>query len=212
MSNFGKRVFAWFLAHGSHRFEPLVLARKRQLFASLRGTVLELGPGAGPNLTLLPEAVRCWIGLEPNHYLFPYLRPALDNATPQSATLLCGRAEQIPLRDGSVDAVLSSLVLCSVIDLRRVLNEVLRVLRPGGALIFMEHEAAPAGSPARRLQGALSPFWQYFADGCHPDREISAALREAGFAGLNIEHFRGPVPVVRPFIQGRAEKNAGHGS
>ena len=114
---------------------------KRSLFADLRGTVLEIGAGKGANFGLLPGQVR-WVGLEPAG------RRRRRLARGHAGVVLAGIGEQIPLRDHSVDAVISTIVLCSVRDQDRVLTEVRRVLRPGGVFVFCEHVAAPAGPRA----------------------------------------------------------------
>jgi SAM-dependent methyltransferase len=98
-------------------------AVKHSLFADLRGTVLEIGAGKGANFGLLPGQVR-WVGLEPGRR-----RRRLAQGRP--GLVLAGVGERIPLRDHSVDAVVSTIVLCSVRDQDQVLAEVRRVLRPG---------------------------------------------------------------------------------
>jgi len=73
----GKRIHAWMLAHLNARYERMVAARKRALFADLRGTILEIGPGTGPNLQYYASGIH-WIGIEPNPYMYPYLRNAAE--------------------------------------------------------------------------------------------------------------------------------------
>jgi ubiquinone/menaquinone biosynthesis C-methylase UbiE len=109
--------------------------------------------------------------------------------------------------DESVDAVVCTIVLCSVRDLSATLGEIRRVLRPGGRFVFMEHVAAPRGTGLRRVQRLLRPVWQFLADGCTPDRETDAAIRAAGFSHVEIERFRLPREVsvlAGPHIAGEA--------
>lgn len=201
-----KRVFAWCMARGGDAHDQLVEGRKRELLGGLRGEVLEIGPGAGVNLRYYaPEPEVHWIGVEPNPYMVRYLK---DEAAHLGRTVEVrqGSAEAIPAADESLDAVVSTLVLCSVSDLARTLREVRRVLRPGGRFVFIEHVAAPERTFAHRVQRGISPLWQFMADGCHPDRDIARAIESAGFREAHIERFSVPAPIVAPHIAGYAVK------
>ena len=96
--------------------------------------------------------------------------------------------------------MISTLVLCSVPDPATVLEEIQRVLKPGGRFVFLEHVAAPRSSPLRRRQRMLRPLWQFCADGCTVDREIDALIRGAGFADVTIEAFDAPPEASPAFV------------
>ena len=177
---------------------------RRRLLGDLAGTVLEIGPGTGGNLAYLPDGVY-WIGLEPNPYFHPHLRWALS-LRGLSGDVLLGQAEAIPLPEGSVEAVVATLVLCSVEDPRRALAEILRVLKPEGRFVFLEYVAAPRGSGPRWAQDLLCPLWAFLGDGCHPNRETLALIREAGFARVEAASFALPLPLVAPHVAGVAWK------
>jgi ubiquinone/menaquinone biosynthesis C-methylase UbiE len=121
-----------------------------------------------------------------------------------SIELRVGTANDLPVSDASIDAVISTLVLCCVPDQQQTLREILRVLRPGGRLVFIEHVAAPRGSRLRRLQNLVTPIWKRLGDGCHPNRETWAELERAGFAQVTYERVTAPLPVVSPQIVGVA--------
>ena len=177
---------------------------RRRLLGDLAGTVLEIGPGTGVNLAYLPDGVY-WISLEPNPHLHPWLETALRQRGVLGEVLL-GQAEEIPLPQESVDAVVATLVLCSVEDPRRALAEILRVLKPEGRFVFLEHVAAPRGSGPRWAQDLLCPLWAFLGDGCHPNRETLALIREAGFARVEAASFALPLPLVAPHVAGVAWK------
>lgn len=204
LNNCYKWVGAEVQAHSGSAYEKRVAERKRRLFADLDGAVLEIGPGAGPNLPYLPANVR-YVGVEPNQYLHRYL---IQEAQKYgiAADIRGGAAEALDVPDASVDVVIGTLVLCSVGDPARALAEVRRVLRPGGRYFFLEHVAAPRGTPLRRWQRIVQPVWTFFGGGCHPDRETYATIAGAGFAGVNIEHFRLPLGLMAPHISGVAVK------
>lgn len=196
------RCFAWMMARAGNAHGQLVEGHKRRLFSGLSGTVVELGPGTGPNLAYFSPQVR-WIGLEPNPHMHPYLRQEARRLGLE-VELLMGSAEQIPLEDALADAVVSSLVLCSVRSLGQTFSEVQRILKPGGRFVFLEHVAAPKGSRTRLTQDLVTPLWRIAGDGCHPNREILAALEQAGFARVEAQTFSIAAPIIGPHIAGVA--------
>ena len=203
-AGFGKRIHAWLLARCTVRYERMVAERKRGLFAGLRGNILEIGPGAGPNLVHYPRNCR-WIGVEPNPFMHPYLRKAAERAgLPIEIRTLV--AEKLPAEDETMDAVVSTLVLCSVSDPEVVLREILRVLRPGGRFLFLEHVAAAQGTRLRKVQRIIRPVWRSLADGCHPDRDTGLVIERAGFGQVHYENFRLPLGPVSTQIAGFAVK------
>ena len=205
-AGFAKRIHAWMLSRLSARYEPMVADRKRSLFADLRGCVLEIGPGTGPNLRFYPPGIR-WIGIEPNPYMYPYLRKAAEEAG-LSIELRSGIAEKLQAEEASVDTVISTLVLCSVRDPDRTLQEILRVLKPGGRFLFIEHVAAPRGTALRRFQNLLCPLWRMIGDGCHPNRETWTTIERAGFDRVDYKNFRLPLGPVATQIVGSATKKS----
>jgi len=197
-----KRVQAWVLSHHGRRYDAMVADRKRRLLTPLEGTVLEVGPGAGANLSFFRSGVR-WIGVEPNPYA--HVRLAAEAARlGVEAEVRLGTAEHLPLPDRSVDAVVATLVLCSVRDLAGALREVRRVLRPGGRFAFVEHVAAAPGTGTRTAQRLIRPLWGFLGDGCRPDRDTARAISDAGFARVELEPFRLPIPIVGPHLCGLA--------
>jgi len=199
-----RRTHARILAQGNPGYERMVADRKRALFRDISGTVLEIGPGGGVNFPYYPPGTR-WIGVEPNAFLHGILREKGQDLGIE-ADFGTGVAERIDAPDESVDAVVSTLVLCSVGDVRQSLREVLRVLRPGGRFYFVEHVAAPRGTRLRRVQEFMRPAWGLFTDGCRPDRETWADIEAAGFAHVDYEPLRLPIPIVGPHIVGTATK------
>jgi len=192
------------MAREGGEYDALVEDRKRQLLGELTGTVVEIGPGTGPNLRYLPRNLRI-VGIEPNPFMHGYfLREARDQD--RSVDLVQGLAEALPFPNGSVDAVVSTLVLCSVGRIDKVLGELLRVLKPGGRFIFIEHVAAGEGTWLRRVQGFVRPLWRRVGDGCEPDRTMEEDLLTAGFRDVTFHRFAVPLPIVSPHIAGIAEK------
>jgi len=204
--NWYKRFFSWALANGNAEYEQAIAERKQALFSDLHGNVLEIGPGTGVNLPYYPAEIH-WIGIEPNPFMDAYLQKAAQKQGLQ-IDLRRGTAEALPVKDNSMNVVVSTLVLCSVPNLNQTLQEILRVLKPGGRFLFIEHVAAPRGTLLRQVQQGVRPVWQVLGDGCHPDRETWLALEQVGFARVEYQHFSGPfpIPIVKPHIMGVAVK------
>jgi len=154
---------------------------RRRLLRGLEGTVVEVGAGHGLNFPHYPSAVSELIAIEPE----ATLRAAAERAAakaPIEVRVMAGVADELPLDDESVDAAVTSLVLCSVPDQSRALAELRRVLRPGGELRFYEH-VIPRCQPKRMLLKAAdhSGLWPRISGGCHPARDTGTAIERAGF-------------------------------
>jgi ubiquinone/menaquinone biosynthesis C-methylase UbiE len=206
-SSFYHRVFAGLLSHGAKLDRPLYGERKAALMAGLRGEVLDIGAGAGVNLKYLDPSIR-YTAVEPNVHMHRHIREAAERAGIE-AVVLAGIAESLPFDDSSFDAVIGTLVLCSVDDVRAALDEIRRVLRPGGRFVFLEHVAARPGTLLRRMQRVIRRPWGCIADGCRPDRETDRLILESGFGDVEIERFRKRAGPVSPHVCGVATTNPG---
>ena len=201
-----QRFFAWMLKNGDALSHKLYGSYKRKLFGDLYGTVVEIGPGTGVNFQYFPPGIS-WIGIEPNEAFYQDLKRAGERRGIASK-LIKGAALEIPLADNSADALISTLVLCSVKDPPRVLAEIFRVLKPGGKFIFIEHVAAFEGTKLRLAQNIFNPINQIVADGCNCNRETWKPIEELGFKELEMSHHRmkGTLSLHSPHIIGRAIK------
>lgn len=189
--------------------EACVREWRAALLRDVHGRVLEIGAGTGHNLPHYPATVTDLVLAEPD----PSMRKRLDIkvvARGVRATVVDAMAERLPFEDGSFDAVVSTLVLCSVHDQAAALAEVRRVLAPGGRLVFLEHVAADAATKPERLkrQRQVEPVWKRVAGGCHLTRRTEDAIRDAGFTfeggEPTRESMRKAMPIVRPTVRGVA--------
>ncbi|MGI5349798.1 class I SAM-dependent methyltransferase [Streptomyces sp. CA-250714] len=168
---------------------------RRRLLAGLSGRVLEVGAGQGRNFAHYPDTVTELVALEPEDTLRTVaLRSAA--AAPVPVTVVAGEAGQLPGGDGKFDAVVFSLVLCSVADQHAALAEAARVLRSGGQLRFYEHVRSRHRIGAL-LEDAITPLWRRVGGGCHPNRDTEAAIRSAGFTLDQLDRFGfAPTPFL----------------
>ncbi len=160
---------------------------RRRLLGGLRGRVLEVGAGQGRNFPRYPEAVSEVVAIEPEETLRAHAQRAAARA-PIPVTVRAGHAGELPAEAETFDAVVFSLVLCSVDDPRAALAEASRALRPGGQLRFYEHVRSPRRWVAL-LEDAVTPLWRRAAGGCHPNRDTEATIRAAGFTVDDIDRF-----------------------
>ncbi len=190
------------LVHAAMQQEALLPYRARVAGAA-EGRVLEIGIGSGLNLSLYGAAVTDVVGVDPSRALLS--RAAAAGAQCQApVTLIEGSAEAMAFECRSFDTVVTTWSLCTIPDAGRALAEVRRVLRLGGALLFVEHGRAPERTVAR-WQDRLDPFWTRIAGGCHLNRPIDTLLRDAGFHFDTLSTMRVPGPSTHTFLfEGRA--------
>jgi ubiquinone/menaquinone biosynthesis C-methylase UbiE len=157
-----------------------ILDERKRWVPRAHGDVLEIGVGSGLNLAFYDASTVSKVtGLDPSAPLLA--RAAGRTATaPVPVELVRGHAERLPFPDRAFDSAVITYSLCSVDDPPRALAEVRRVLRPGGALVFVEHGLA-RDAATRRWQRGLTPIWRRIAGGCHLDRDIASILRDAGY-------------------------------
>ncbi len=152
--------------------------RRHELLEGLTGRVLDIGAGTGVNLPYYRDAALVTLA-EPDAAMRAKLTAKLGDATVPVRTS-DAPAEALPFPDASFEAVVSTLVLCTVVDPDRALAEIRRVLAPGGQLVLLEHVRGTGG--LARWQDRLTPLWRHLAAGCHLNRDTRAAVERAGFA------------------------------
>lgn len=201
-------LFARLYARLSVTGEELVGPHRRRLLEGLAGRVIEVGAGNGLNLRHYPPTVSQVVAVEPE----PYLRALAEQAAgaaPVKVEVIDGVAGRLPVEDGSFDAAVASLVLCSVPNQGAALAELFRVLRPGGELRFFEHVASQQPGFAR-FQRAVDTLWPLFAGGCHLTRDTAAAIQAAGFEIVSLDRFTFKTSLLdlpaSPHIVGRARR------
>ena len=173
-------------------YDRIIGVVERLLFADGRqwactqatGRVLEVAIGTGRNLPWYPRDVEL-VGVD----VSPNMLDAAQLLAEQLAwpvDLSVGDAQQLDFPDGSFDTVVATLTLCSIPDERLAVQEMARVLRPGGRLILLDHVASPIG-PVRAVQRLLDPLLVRF-EGDHLLREPDVAVRDQGLVIDELSH------------------------
>jgi ubiquinone/menaquinone biosynthesis C-methylase UbiE len=180
---------------------------RRELAEGLRGDVVEVGSGSGAMFQRYGRDVRV-TAIEPDDEF----RAAAEEAAAEASAairVLPGTAESLPAGDASIDAVVASMVLCSVQSVPKTLAEFNRVLKPGGRLRLLEHVRSD-----RRVSGALmdlfNPIWLRLNQmGCNWNRRTIESVRDAGFHIESVRRyklFHPAIPAAFPWRLIKAEK------
>lgn len=205
---------SWYEQHVMNRIIEVVLGTsgvttaRREALAPAQGTVLEVGMGTGLNLLAYPPAVRAVTAVTRDPELHPL---AATRASQKGIAVehLQGDGEQLPCADGSIDTVVSTFLFCSIPNAEAVAREYLRVLRPDGRLIFLEHVRAPTRTQ-RAVQRIMDLPSRAVLCGCSLVRDTPAVLQTAGFALERLECFQVPkLPWTHSYLaSGLARPNS----
>jgi ubiquinone/menaquinone biosynthesis C-methylase UbiE len=165
---------------------------RARVAAGLAGQVLEIGFGSGLNIPYYPASLERVQAIDPAA-VGRKLAAKRAAACPVPIDYIGTDAQTLPGDDASVDSVLSTWTLCTIPDASQALAEIRRVLRPGGALHFIEHGLAPDAKVAR-LQQRLTPIQHRAFGGCHLNRRIDQLVAAAGLELTRMDtcYMKGP--------------------
>ncbi|CAG0894546.1 unnamed protein product [Cyprideis torosa] len=219
-----KANMANFLSQMRPLYNSLTGKRKEQFFSSLQSvesgnpelakegkfSLLEIGVGTGANFQFYPRNVKLYLS-DPNPHVEKYLEQSLQEAgittglekvfTVAAGEESCGK---LGLPEGSIDVVVATLVMCCVNDIPRFLEEIHRVLRPGGRFYFWEHVIDPKWSLTwilQRLSANLSFMFKEM-----PFSERYAAASKANFSYVESAY---PPGDIDPNSLARAREESG---
>ena len=202
---FFARIWPTIAAHETEQMRAL----RRENLAGLSGRVLEVGAGIGTNFAEYPGSVVQVVAVEPEHRLAVRARDTAARA-PVPVVVSDAAVEHFTA-DEPFDAVVCSLVLCSVSDPDSVLRQIFSWLRPAGELRYLEHVAS-GGIRGRFQQLVDATIWPRLCGNCHTHRDTEQSIRSAGFEVDNARTERAmpawaPLPVSE-FVLGRARRPA----
>ncbi|MFG0380938.1 class I SAM-dependent methyltransferase [Pseudomonas sp. zbq_18] len=174
-----------------------VMKTRAQVVPQAEGRVLEIGIGTGLNLNFYDaQKVSAIVGVDPAAQMQGKARERAEQiAIPVEMIAL--ELGQIQAEDASFDSIVCTFTLCTIPDPIAALEEMRRVLKPGGKLLFSEHGRAP-DLKVRLWQDRLTPLWKPMAGGCHLNRDIPGLLQAGGFhiRDLHSGYLPGPRPMT----------------
>jgi ubiquinone/menaquinone biosynthesis C-methylase UbiE len=157
------------------------------VIAEASGIVLEIGVGPGYNFPFYRNISKLYALDSSAEMIARAQKRSKELAFP--VEFIQASAERIPLADASVDTVVSTWTLCSIQQPAIALQEIYRVLRPGGTFVFIDHGVSPVNSIAI-AQTLATPFMRYFTGNCHLSRDIVGLIREARLEVKSVDHPR----------------------
>jgi ubiquinone/menaquinone biosynthesis C-methylase UbiE len=162
-----------------------------------RGRVLEIGIGSGLNLRFYSPEVEHVYGVDPSVELQRMAAKKTSSAPVPVTFIQLSAEDRLPIPDSSIDTVVMTWTLCSIPNPTAALEQMKRVLKADGRLIFVEHGRSPDGK-VTAWQDRLNPMWKRIAGGCHLNREIDTVIERAGFkvADLKTFYLPGPRPMT----------------
>ncbi|WP_051654259.1 class I SAM-dependent methyltransferase [Persephonella sp. KM09-Lau-8] len=179
---------------------------KKGLFSKIGKNVLEIGAGTGINLKYYRPGINLTV-IEPSREMLDYF---LEKAKkyPLNIHVKQGFAEELPFENESFDAVVSTLVLCSIKSPQKAMEEIKRVLKKDGYFIFIEHVKAPENTITNKVQRFVQPVWKWTFEGCDVQRD-TGKLIEAYFPEVQYKtiRFNSPFIPVNYHIIGYAKKS-----
>ncbi|HEU4760307.1 MAG TPA: class I SAM-dependent methyltransferase [Dehalococcoidia bacterium] len=198
-----ERGHKWFAA----MYDRMMASAERSFMKPVReeiaggasGRVLEVGAGTGANFPYYREGIEV-SATEPDPFMLEKAEARARTAG-RAIELKRAPAEALPFDDESFDAVVCTLVLCTVRDPEKALAEIRRVLKPQGQYRFYEHVRYEHAFGAF-WQDLATPIWRWFGAGCHPNRDTARSIREAGFVIQEVELLK-PLPPLPPMVFSR---------
>ncbi len=165
---------------------PTLAKYRQELLADVTGEVLEIGFGTGLNLAYYPCSIHKITTIDVNPGMNALANKRISNSDIIVEQLLLS-SENLPMPDNTFDSVISTWTLCSIANVQQALQEVYRVLKPGGRFFFVEHGLSDKPS-VQVWQHRLTPIQKVVADGCHLNRDIQK-LVEQRFDHVELKQF-----------------------
>lgn len=195
---FYSKLFARFYDPFMEEFEQKILSKyRKQLLQPLQGNVLEVGSGTGVNFKLYPKGCHV-VASEPSEHMLRYAqqRMKMDTIEADIELVLAGVGsseleKHVP--EGGFDAIVCTLVLCTIPEPEMAVESFKKWLKPDGRLIILEHVHGKH-QPRKLMHNLLNPVWKRFAEGCHINRNTAEMLKQQGFVPEWEENFIKVIP------------------
>jgi ubiquinone/menaquinone biosynthesis C-methylase UbiE len=213
MSFYEDKIFPYALDIGLAGVKPTRI----DLVSQASGRVLEVGIGNGANLPFYTSKATEVVGIEPCAAMVDMARDRLRKLSEEGKLelrldqydLRVGNGEELPFADDSFDTGIACLVFCTIPNAQKAAQEMYRVLKPGGQLLFFEHMHARHGLK-RQLQDWFNPLWKPIACGCHLNRNTYGVFQKVGFKYEKLDEMDHPkmLGLFSSVILGSARKPA----
>jgi ubiquinone/menaquinone biosynthesis C-methylase UbiE len=178
--------------------KPITDERKK-ILAGVSGTVLEVGFGSGLNLPWYPGNVRRLVAVDPSREGAKLAKKRIAEVRFPVEYLPLG-GEEISAADQSFDSVVSTFTLCTIPNPVAALEQMRRVLKPGGKLFLVEHGLS-TDPKIQRWQHRLNRFNGLVFGGCNLNRDVGRMVADAGFTFDEVDqHYMQGPPKFAAFV------------
>lgn len=207
IDNWYSKVFAGIYDPFMEKMEARVLQKRRRLLLeSLQGTILEVGAGTGANFALYSKGAKV-IAIEPSANMLNKAKTKIANESFSAEIELIeagigDEAVERAIPEEGIDAVVFTLVLCTIPDPEKALKQCINYLKPGGKIVLLEHIAS-SDQWGYMTQRVVNPLWKHLAEGCNLDRHTDKLIQEMGLKPISEQHFT----KVLPFYMAVWEKS-----
>jgi ubiquinone/menaquinone biosynthesis C-methylase UbiE len=178
--------------------DPNLAKYRQEVLADVQGEVLEIGFGTGLNLSYYPENIQKIIAVDAN----PGVNALAQKQIQASSITVDYRVlngENLPMADNTFDSVVSTWTLCSIANVEQALQEIYRVLKPGGRFFFVEHGLS--NEPQIQVwQNQLTPLQKVIADGCHFNRNIRQLVKNQFDTVILKEFYADKIPKISGYL------------
>ena len=156
------------------------MKQREKLIPFADGKILEVGIGSGLNLPFYnKEHVKHLTAIDPSEEVWK--KNTIDTKSlPFDFEFIKAFSEDIPADTHSFDTVVITYSLCSIPDSYKAFEEIRRVLKPNGKLLFCEHGKAP-DKAVQKWQNRINPLWKRIGGGCNLNRDIPFLIKDNGF-------------------------------
>ena len=194
-------------------YDPMMALPERTVLSShrahlaegLSGRVLDIGAGTGAMFPHVADTDCSVTAVEPD----PHMRQQAEkraSSVDADITIIDAQAESLPFPNDSFDAATAVFVFCTIADVERGMDELARVLRPGGEFRFLEHVRARGALGV--AHDALTPCWSCAAGGCNLDRRTGDRFqRDDRFELVKYDRFETGLTRALPLVRGRLERH-----
>jgi SAM-dependent methyltransferase len=190
MGEFYSKMFARTYDTFISGLERSLYKKRHALLSTLDGDILDVGSGTGVNFSFYNEDTRV-TAVEPSQSMLNIAKNKIGDHRNIDFHQkgINDKGLEDHLMPQSFDAIVSTLVLCTIPDPALALDKFKRWLKPDGKLVILEHIHAQ-NSVNRSIQKIINPAWKFCGDGCNLTRDTDELVRQAGFQPVSEEYFK----------------------
>lgn len=169
-------------------FEAKIKKDRNRMLKNLEGEILDVGSGTGVNFAYFNDKVKVY-AVEPSKPMQDKSVKKINNKNIELINLgINDQKLNTIIKEKSIDAIVSTLVLCTIPNPELALENFKKWLKPDGKLIILEHIHSDKKYKAK-FESFINPLWNKFGDGCNLNRRTDELIKEKGFKAIEESYF-----------------------